>query len=78
MRPRTLPTAQFISKAERAVGIADFMLGVLSKYLTGDAREGAATITQFERLRDRYSLIYDVDQKVGYSRRNPLSAGSLK
>lgn len=40
--------------------------------------ERAATLMQFERLRDRYSLIYDVDHNVEYSRRNPLHASSLQ
>jgi hypothetical protein len=53
-RPLTDPELSIVSKSEFTVSLPDFMLGVLAQYALG--KDGIA-VTQFERLRDRYSLI---------------------
>ncbi len=55
------------------MSLPDFMLGVLSRYLREKPEESTQGRLMFERLKDRYSLIFDVDRRVGYNRRRPFS-----
>jgi hypothetical protein len=77
-RPLAIPDLQVISKKELTVSLPDFMLAVLTQYTASTSeKDGTVALTQFERLRDRYSLIYDVDHKKAYRRRNPFQSNSL-
>ena len=76
-RPLVEPIVEIVSKKSLCISIPDFMLGVLREFLEKAAKDAGATYTRFERLRDRYALIYDVDKKIGYSRRNPFHAAAL-
>lgn len=66
----------FVSKPHLAVSVPDFLLGVLGKYL--QSKPAAAGRPQprdrlmFERLRDKYRLILDLDPWTEYSRRRPI------
>ena len=74
-RPLMSPEISIVTKTEATVSIPDFMLGVLSKYIeTVEGQESSTAYTQFERLRDRYALIYDMSRNESYSRRNPFQA----
>jgi RNA-directed DNA polymerase len=76
-RPLIEPTVEIVSKKSLSVSIPDFMLGVLGGFMQTPREDGSVAYVQFERLRDRYSLIYDLDKKTAYSRRHPIHVGSL-
>jgi hypothetical protein len=66
----------FVSKPHIATSVPDFLLGVLGKYLqSAPPSKGKPEPRErlvFERLRDKYRLILDLDSRTEYSRRNPL------
>ncbi|MFC5490019.1 reverse transcriptase family protein [Dokdonella soli] len=82
-RPAVLPDVVFVGKECAAISLPDFMLGVLGTYVKeyggNQTESGAASVAlvQFERLRDRFTLIHDVDTGRYYSRRTPFHADSL-
>ncbi|MEJ1961025.1 MAG: reverse transcriptase family protein [Gammaproteobacteria bacterium] len=83
-RPLREPTVEIVSKKVGVVALPDFMLGVLSHYIEPAAAgamlasdEHSVGKLQFERLRDRYSLIFDFDRTMAYSRRRPLQRDSF-
>jgi hypothetical protein len=76
-RPLVEPIIEVVSKKALCISIPDFMLGVLRESIEKSARDGGAAYTRFERLRDRYALIYDADKKIWYSRRNPFHATAM-
>ncbi|WP_339630251.1 reverse transcriptase family protein [uncultured Sneathiella sp.] len=66
----------FVSKKCYGVSVSDFLLGVLRKYLMSENSPTTKQIPRehvmYERLRDKYRLILDVDSGIEYSRRNPI------
>src|SRR5207247_712321 len=66
----------FVSKPNLAVSVPDFLLGVLGKYLQSKAAPAGKPELRdrllFERLRDKYRLILDVNSWTEYSRRRPI------
>jgi RNA-directed DNA polymerase len=77
-RPLVEPKVEIVSKKSQSIAVPDFMLGVLREFVEKDAKGGGAPFVRFERLRDRYSLIYDLDKKLAYRRRNPFQSEVLK
>ncbi|QEX18002.1 hypothetical protein FRZ44_33060 [Hypericibacter terrae] len=69
-------SVEFAGKPNFGLSIPDFLLGVLGKYLTvgpqQDGKPAARYVLLFERLRDKYRLILDVDNWVEYTRRRPI------
>jgi hypothetical protein len=67
----------FAGKPNLGMSAPDFLLGALGKYLTaGPEQEGRPTARDkllFERIRDKYRLILDVDNWIEYSRRRPIA-----
>jgi RNA-directed DNA polymerase len=82
-RPAVMPELAFVGKEFAAISLPDFMVGVLGTYVKEhggpQAESGASCVAvgHFERLRDRFSLIHDVDTGRYYSRRKPFHGGSL-
>ena len=82
-RPTIAPEILFVTKTVAAVAVPDFMLGILGAYVKAfDASgekiaKGELSVREFERVRDRFTLIHDLDTKHYYSRRNPLRQNSL-
>lgn len=67
----------FVSKPSLGTSVPDFLLGLLGKYLRSGSQRTKANVfprdvLQFERLRDKYRLILDVDTNTEYSRRRPI------
>ncbi|ASW09556.1 reverse transcriptase family protein [Rhizobium sp. 11515TR] len=65
---------KFLSKPDPLLSPPDFLLGVLGQYLKSkpavpEPRERLS----FERLRDKYRLILDLDTCAEYSRRRPIA-----
>lgn len=77
-RPLTEPSVTIVSKQCPHVALPDFMLGVLRDFIQDDPKAGSSSQVRFERLRDRFSLIYDVDRRIAYSRRNPYHRDAMK
>ena len=67
---------EFVSKPNLGISAPDFLLGVLGRYLQSKAAPAGKPEPRdrlmFERLRDKYRLILDVDTKTEYSRRRPI------
>ena len=74
-RPKTYFVG-FADKGEFCLFMPDFLLGVLRRFLALEREPDKAPrprpLLMFERLRDKYKLIVDIDKKVEYSRRNPI------
>lgn len=74
-RPRNV-FVEFLSKPHLGVSAPAFLLGVLGKYLRSNpAPEGkpeGRDRLMFERLRDKYRLIFDLSTWTEYSRRRPI------
>lgn len=68
-RPVEQPKLEVVGKSFLAIAVPDFMLGVLGQYVKADDNVG---LLRFEQVRDRFSLIADVDRRKYYSRRNPF------
>ena len=83
IRPTSTPDVVFVGKECPAISLPDFMLGVLGTYVREcagyETKVGASSIAlgQFERLRDRFTLIHDLDTRRYYSRKKPFHANSL-
>jgi retron-type reverse transcriptase len=67
---------EFAGKPNLGLSVPDFLLGLLGKYLTivpePKDRPPVRERLLFERIRDKYRLILDVDQRIEYSRRRPV------
>lgn len=67
---------EFVSKPHLGVSVPDFLLGILGRYLASapvrTGRPESRERLMFERLRDKYRLILDVDEWMEYSRRRPV------
>ncbi len=72
-----LCSVEFAAKPNLSMSAPDFLLGVLGKYLvTRPEQEGKPSARDkllFERIRDKYRLILDVDDWIEYSRRRPIA-----
>ena len=68
---------EFVAKPNLGMSVPDFLLGVLGRYLKcGPTQEGKPTprdVLLFERIRDKYRLILDVDTSTEFSRRRPIA-----
>lgn len=75
------PTAvgvDFVAKPHLGMSVPDFLLGILGLYLkSGSADALTEPMSRdkllFERMRDKYRLILDVDCWQEHTRRNPIS-----
>ena len=67
---------EFVTKPDLGISVPDFLLGVLGKYLQSPPpRAGMPEPRErlmFERLRDKYRLILDVETWKEYSRRRAI------
>lgn len=67
---------KFSEKPDLNMSVPDFLLGILGKYLGSgpeqDDRPLARNKLLFERIRDKYRLIFDLDSRTEYSRRRPI------
>ncbi len=67
---------QIVSKPHFGISAPDFLLGVLGRYLkskpAGPGKPEPRDRLLFERLRDKYRLILDLDTWTEYSRRRPI------
>ena len=74
-RPLEVMT-EFVAKPDAAISAPDFLLGVLGRYLKAPVVVPGKPVSRdrlmFERLRDKYRLIFDVTNNVEYSRRRPI------
>ncbi len=79
-RPLTSPDVEMVSKRDVRISLPDFMLSVFRRYVEDvESTSGSSqSRLQFERLRDRYSLIFHLDSKTAYTRRNPFLRESLQ
>jgi RNA-directed DNA polymerase len=77
-RPIDLPKVDLVEKPSNDVPVCDFMIGVFREYVEKTHKDGASAFMDFERIRDRFAFIYDLDAGVAYSRKNPFSKGNLK
>ncbi|WP_025595878.1 reverse transcriptase family protein [Agrobacterium tumefaciens] len=72
-RPRDL-TINFVTKPNPILSPPDFLLGVLGQYLRSKPAEPEPRERlNFERLRDKFRLILDLDNDIEFSRRRPIS-----
>lgn len=66
----------FVSKPDFGISVPDFLLGVLGKYLhikpTSNGEPEKRAHLMFDRLRDKYRLILDLETWTEYSRRQPI------
>jgi hypothetical protein len=67
---------EFVAKPNLGVSVPDFLLGILGDYLKSKSaapgRPEPRDRLLFERLRDKYRLILDVEPWTEYSRRRPI------
>ncbi|HEX3920574.1 MAG TPA: reverse transcriptase family protein [Caulobacteraceae bacterium] len=74
-RPRST-AVEFVGKPSPAISAPDFLLGVLGKYLGSQEVAAGRPVPRdklmFERLREKFRLILDVDGWTEYSRRRPI------
>jgi RNA-directed DNA polymerase len=67
---------KFAKKPSLGMTVPDFLLGVLGRYLSSESDQGRKNISRnkllFERIRDKYRLIVDIDGRVEYSRRRGI------
>jgi hypothetical protein len=73
-RPVVQPKLEIVGKCFLPVAVPDFMLGVLGGYVKAENNVG---LLRFEQVRDRFSLITDIDRRKYFSRRNPFQRDSL-
>lgn len=72
-RPIAAPTVAIGAKQDcPELAVPDFLLGVFSQYFGDSANQSAIARLRFERLRDKYRHIIDVDSGKEFSRRHPL------
>lgn len=72
-RPLRSPQVKILPKAAEACScVPDVLLGVMHRYATSRAasQEGALPVSLFERLRNRYAVIFDAHANQVYHSRN--------
>lgn len=70
-RPVAAPSVELVGKGVLSVTVPDFMLGVLGLYVreADGSEKGQSAMLQFEQVRDRFSVIHDLDNRKYFSRR---------
>jgi len=68
-RPVEEPGMNIVDKSFIPIALPDFMLGILGEYVTTETSIG---LLRFEQVRDRFTLIVDIDRRKYYSRQNPF------
>jgi RNA-directed DNA polymerase len=67
---------QFTGKPNLGMSVPDFLLGVLGNYLSPRLDQRGKPLERdkllFERVRDKYRLILDLDERTEYSRRRSI------
>jgi hypothetical protein len=72
-RPFQLPTVQIARKVQNPeLSAPDFMLGTLAHYLDLHSGRPEADRLRFERLRDKFRVILDLERHIEFSKRRPL------
>lgn len=75
-RPKRIQLA-YVDKPNAGISVPDFLLGVLGRYLQAPPRKAGEPEPRdrlmFERLRDKYRLILDLNDWTEYSRRRPIA-----
>ena len=75
-------SVDFVGKPNLGMSVPDFLLGALRMYLTHkpalDDQPPPRDVLLFERIRDKYRLILDLDESTEYSRRRPIEPWSVK
>lgn len=72
-RPLSRPRVTIASKAlHPEVAVPDCLLGVLAAYLRLNSGGQDFERLRFERLRDKYRVVIDVDRKIEFQRRHPV------
>jgi len=70
-------SVEFVKKPNLGVSVPDFLLGVLGKYLQSQpgpaGRPESRDRLMFDRLRDKYRLILDLEDWTEFSRRKPIA-----
>ncbi len=69
---------EFVTKPHLGMSVPDFLLGILGLYLKSGSDVATADPVPrdkllFERMRDKYRLILDVDSWQEHTRRNPIA-----
>jgi len=77
-RPICTPDVSFVTKKEALVAVPDFMLGALGSFVTSDKVDSGVSLLRFERLRDRFSFIFDIANDKRYRRGTPFQRTSLQ
>ncbi len=62
-----------VSKASRGVGIPDFVLGAFQRYYAPKDGPMLRHDLMFEQIRDKVRVIFDVEDGLEHTRRNPIS-----
>lgn len=76
-RPAELPTLCIVDKSFVPIALPDCMLGILGGYLKTARKDNPAHALWFEQVRDRFSLIVDIDRTSYHSRHRPFTVDSL-
>ena len=76
-RPVSKPFITISNKKNPLVAIPDYMLGVFNAHLRNGDNKTSVDRIQFERLRDRFSYIYNVNTQKTFSRKHPLAPNSF-
>lgn len=74
-RPVSLPNVQVVPKGfSPSMCVPDVLLGVLARYAQSrpDGEDAGLAVSLFERLRDRYLVIFDEHSNRVYHSRNPF------
>jgi hypothetical protein len=72
-RPVQKPVVIIATKRKNPeLAIPDFMLGTLAHYLNLQNGGGDLDRLRFERLRDKFRVVLDLERRIDFSRRRPL------
>lgn len=67
---------RFVGKPNFGISVPDFLLGVLGGFLMSKTLDKTKPVPRsmllFERIRDKYRTILDLDSKIEFSRRKPI------
>lgn len=76
-RPAELPALHIVDKSFLPIALPDCMLGILGGYVKTAHKNNPAQGLWFEQVRDRFSLIVDIDRTAYHSRNRPFRVDSL-
>ena len=72
-RPLRCPSVQFANKLQEACfSVPDYLLAVFCRFAQLNEKQEEVRRHQFERLRDKYRLIVDIDSGQEFSRKQPF------